>query len=51
MAIISITVYASDNTEAENRNDANNELGQSSRVSAYAHMVMVMCIFLFCWLS
>lgn len=36
MAIISITVYASDGNEAENRSDANN--GQSTtEVSAFSH--------------
>lgn len=36
MTVISITVYANDGNDAENRSDANN--GQSSnRVSAFSH--------------
>lgn len=38
MAILSITVYATDGNEAENRSDANN--GQSSRVSAFSRDIL-----------
>lgn len=42
MVIISITVYASDGTEVENRNDANNGSGQSTlSVSAFSHDMYV----------